>query len=557
MQKNKDVIAIYSRKSRFTGKGESIGNQIDMCLAYISTTFGASYAENAIIFEDEGFSGGNINRPDFKKMIAAAKKQQFKAVVVYRLDRISRNISDFSHLIEELGRLDIDFISIRERFDTSSPMGRAMMYIASVFSQLERETIAERIRDNMHELAKTGRWLGGTTPTGYTSAHMQSLTLDGKRKKSYHLKLIPQEAEIIRKIYALYLETDSLTKTESELLRQHIKTKTGRDFTRFSIKSILQNPVYLIADRDAYQYFTEKNADLFSPAAAFDGVHGILAYNRTRQEKGHTTVYLPIHEWIVSVGQHPGLIPSQKWIAVQRSLERNHCKAYHKPRSNTALLTGLLWCTCGSRMYPKVSSHTTGCTHYSYICKCKERSKKTLCSQKNLNGNFIDTAVLTHISHLTFDTNHLLKRLEQEKQLFMQNQSQSMNTQECLQQEQLEIQHKINALIDSLADFEHSVAAVHIQKRIEQLHEQNLQLEAQIDAMQTTCAPAPLERSTLDQTCQSLSFPQNSLMSTEQKRAMLRAIVYKVIWDGQAAHIILHGAQDCAPYHTHLCEDSK
>ena len=96
----------------------------------------------------------------------AAKERKIRAIVVYRLDRISRNISDFSSLIEELGRLGIDFVSIRESFDTSSPMGRAMMYIASVFSQLERETIAERIRDNMHELAKTGRWLGGTTPHG-------------------------------------------------------------------------------------------------------------------------------------------------------------------------------------------------------------------------------------------------------------------------------------------------------------------------------------------------------------------------------------------------------
>ncbi len=116
-------------------------------------------------------------------MMTAAKDRKFKAIVVYRLDRISRNISDFSSLIEELGRLGIDFVSIRESFDTSSPMGRAMMYIASVFSQLERETIAERIRDNMHELAKTGRWLGGTTPTGYASESVKSITVDGKTKK--------------------------------------------------------------------------------------------------------------------------------------------------------------------------------------------------------------------------------------------------------------------------------------------------------------------------------------------------------------------------------------
>ena len=100
--------------------------------------------------------------------------------MVYRLDLISRNIGDFAELIEDLGDRHIDFISIREQFDTSSPMGRAMMYIASVFSQLERENIAERIRDNMYELSKTGRWLGGTTPTGYASERLSSLTVDGK-----------------------------------------------------------------------------------------------------------------------------------------------------------------------------------------------------------------------------------------------------------------------------------------------------------------------------------------------------------------------------------------
>ena len=150
MAKTADTIAIYSRKSRYTGKGESIGNQIDLCREYIRTHYGDAAAQQAVVFEDEGFSGGNLNRPDFKKMMTAAKDRKFKAIVVYRLDRISRNISDFSSLIEELGRLGI-------------------------------------------------------------------------------------------------------------------KTKTGRSFTLFSIKSILQNPVYLIADKDAYQYFVDNEAELFSP----------------------------------------------------------------------------------------------------------------------------------------------------------------------------------------------------------------------------------------------------------------------------------------------------
>ena len=89
--------------------------------------------------------------------------------------------------------------------------------------------------------------------------------MDGKTKKACKLKLLPDEAEIIYKIFDLYEQYDSLTMTETELLRQGIKTKTGRSFTRFSIKSILQNPVYLIADKDAYQYFVDNEAELFAP----------------------------------------------------------------------------------------------------------------------------------------------------------------------------------------------------------------------------------------------------------------------------------------------------
>lgn len=139
--KTKDTpkqYVIYSRKSKFTGKGESIENQIELCRQYIAMHFGEEAAENVLVYEDEGFSGGNLERPQFKKMMKDSQKIAFAAIVVYRLDRISRNIGDFAKLIEDLGDRHIDFISIREQFDTSSPMGRAMMYIASVFSQLER-----------------------------------------------------------------------------------------------------------------------------------------------------------------------------------------------------------------------------------------------------------------------------------------------------------------------------------------------------------------------------------------------------------------------------------
>lgn len=128
MRTNGNQIAIYSRKSKFTGKGESIGNQVELCRDYVCNMFGQEYADRCVVFEDEGFSGGNLNRPDFRRMMEDVRKHKFKAIVVYRLDRISRNISDFTGLIDELTKLDVSFISIREQFDTSTPMGRAMMH---------------------------------------------------------------------------------------------------------------------------------------------------------------------------------------------------------------------------------------------------------------------------------------------------------------------------------------------------------------------------------------------------------------------------------------------
>ena len=263
-------FAIYSRKSKFTGKGESIENQIELCRSYIASCYSTKAAQNALIYEDEGFSGGTLDRPQFKKMMADSHNIALDAIVVYRLDRISRNIGDFAKLIEDLGNRNIGFISIREQFDTASPMGRAMMYIASVFSQLERETIAERIRDNMHELAKTGRWLGGTTPTGYESESISNVTVDGKVRKACKLKIIQEEISLVQLIFEKFLETGSLTKVDAFLLEKRYTTKRGKNFTRFAIKGILTNPVYMIADEAAYGYLTENHVDLFAEKTDFD-----------------------------------------------------------------------------------------------------------------------------------------------------------------------------------------------------------------------------------------------------------------------------------------------
>lgn len=557
MAKNEEVIAIYSRKSRFTGKGESIGNQVELCRGYIRTAFGEDYADRALVFEDEGFSGGNLNRPDFKRMMEAARGHRFRAVVVYRLDRISRNIGDFSALIEELGRLGIDFVSIRERFDTASPMGRAMMYIASVFSQLERETIAERIRDNMRELAKTGRWLGGITPTGYASQAVKTVTVEGKSKRSCMLRLIPQEAETVRLIYALYHGSGSLTETEAELLRRHCRTKNGRDFTRFSIRAILQNPVYLIADQAAYRYFADHRAELFSAPEAFDGVRGILAYNRTEQKKGSATRYLPMEDWIISVGQHPGLIQGEDWVRVQELLAKNSSKSYRTPRSNAALLAGLLWCRCGGRMYPKCSGKkdADGNAAYRYLCSRKEHSKGALCSTPNLSGDLLDSAVIEQIKQLREDRQSLIEQLERGERQLKDGEGQSARLQQLCRRRR-ENARRIEALVDALASFEGSEAAIHLKERLEALHEQAEELQRSIDAERARNPARPLDAEEFDRLRRRLAVFRDGIdgMTAAQKRGLIRATVQQVLWDGQCARLFWRGG---AAGERLLCEDSK
>ena len=400
----------------------------------------------------------------------------------------------------------------------------------------------------MHELAKTGRWLGGNAPTGFKSEAVSKVTVDGKTRKSFKLVPIPEEAEIPKLIFDLYTETDSLTAVESELLRRRIKTKQGKDFTRFAIKAILQNPVYMAADEAAFEYFTQRQADVCFPREAFDGKHGIMAYNRTDQEKGKTTVLLPVSQWIIALGQHPGLVPSSQWIKVQASLERNKSKGYRKPRNNEALLTGLLFCACGERMYPKLSKRFTadGQPIYTYVCKMKERSKRQRCNKQNANGNVLDIAIIEQIKALTEHDSSFLNQLEKSRQFYTGGRQQYETQLAELRAEYGENEKTINGLIDSLAMVGDSIAKPRVLKRIEELTETNREIENRIHELEGLTSTNALSDGEFDLLRQMLSVFQTNIdeMSVEERRAAIRTVVRKVIWDGVNAHVVLFGAEE-------------
>lgn len=423
-----------------------------------------------------------------------------------------------------------------------------MMYISSVFSQLERETIAERIRDNMHELSKTGRWLGGVTPTGYASESVSHVTIDGKTRKACKLKPIPEEISMIKLIFEKFLETNSLTKTETFLLQNGFTTKNGKDFTRFALKNILSNPVYLIADDAAYQYLTENNVDLFSEQSDFDGIHGIMAYNRTLQQQGKANQVKPMDEWIVSVGKHPGTIDGKAWVKVQRLLEQNRSKSYRKPRSNVALLSGLLICgNCGDFMRPKASQrlNARGETIYTYLCSMKERSRGHVCNIKNCNGNIMDANVIEQLKSLSEDGSDFLQQLEHSKKVLTGDRQSYDDQLAKIEADITANEDEIKGLVSTLSKASGTSAEAYIVKQIDELHDKGETLKRHLDELKELTASHALADIEYDLLAQLLASFKDSVdgMTIEQKRAAIRTFVKEIIWDGTQAHVILFGSE--------------
>lgn len=389
--KSNTTAAIYSRKSIFTGKGESIENQVQLCKEYGDRLGIKKY----LIYEDEGFSGGNTNRPKFQQLIKDAEIKKFDVLICYRLDRISRNVADFSSTLELLEKNNISFISISEQFDTATPMGRAMVYIASVFAQLERETIAERVRDNMLQLAKTGRWLGGQEPFGYTS---QKVTyLDENLRERSLMKLIPVDKELktIELIYSKYLEFHSISQVVKYLNFSGIKSKNGGDWAAMQVKRVLSNPLYVKSSKEVSDYLRESGMNVFGEATG----SGYLTYNKTK----NITRDRDISEWIAAIGKHPGVIESSIWLNVQHIQEKN--KAKKLPRLGTgespALLTGILKCEkCGANMIIKhghKSSSDAGERYDYYVCSRKNSSYGKKCNNKNIRVDKLDKYVVDEL----------------------------------------------------------------------------------------------------------------------------------------------------------------
>ena len=359
--------AIYTRKSSEEGLEQefnSLDAQREACAAYIASQKGEGWVLLQDRYDDGGISGGTLERPGLQQLLADIDAGKIDRVIVYKVDRLTRSLTDFSKMVERFDAAGCSFVSVTQSFNTATSMGRLTLNMLLSFAQFEREVTAERIRDKIAASKRKGLWMGGMTPLGYEA--------DGRT-----LKINEREAETVRTLFRLYLEIGCVRRVKEEADRLGFKTRRrvfesgkvygGVPFTRGRIYHLLSNPIYIGQIR----------------------------------HKGET------HQ-----GQHPAIIEGDVWDAVQEKLASNAARA--KRRETAAVpspLAGKFTDETGDKLTP---SHAVrrGRRHRYYVShRLIARSGAADLNGWRLPAATLEGAVLTLIRNLLNDAAGLTRRL--------------------------------------------------------------------------------------------------------------------------------------------------
>ena len=237
--------AIYTRKSTEEGLEQSFNSldaQREACTAYILSQKHEGWAENSERYDDGGFSGGTMDRPSLQQLLKDVRAGRVDVIVVYKVDRLTRALSDFAKMVDVFDGAGVSFVSVTQAFNTTSSMGRLTLNVLLSFAQFEREVTAERIRDKVAASKRKGMWMGGAIPLGYD-------VIDKA------LVVNPHEATAIRTIFAEYLaqvsvrelavRLDALGVVSKQRTNRHGQVSGGTSFSRGALYNILRNPIYI------------------------------------------------------------------------------------------------------------------------------------------------------------------------------------------------------------------------------------------------------------------------------------------------------------------------
>lgn len=444
--------AIYTRQSVDRIDSISVESQVEFCKKEV-------IGEGLKVYTDKGYSGKNTDRPAFRELMQNVEAGRIRRVIVYRLDRISRSVLDFANVIDIFQKHKVDFVSTMEKFDTGTPIGKAMLMIVMIFAQLERETIQQRVIDAYSSRSKRGFYMGGRIPFGFD---LVETSIDGIRTKMY--RPIESEAEIVRLIFSMYSDPQTSFGDITRYLKERgIHKRDGNFFNRSRLRDMVVNPVYVKADYQLYDFFKAQGTNIVNIAEDFIGTNGAYLYSGDGKKRksicleGHTLVLAP----------HEGLIDSRTWIKCRSKCLNN--KSVAKPvKAKATWLAGKIKCAeCGYALAAKI-----------YHCKTKSDNRYYLCNNKyNSGGCSFGSLDADVVDEIVFD--EMQKKLSEFKTLSKQKQE-GLNLQVVKLKTQIEeIDKEISAMLDRITSANETVMQ-YINNRIAELDAEKKELYVQI-----------------------------------------------------------------------------
>jgi DNA invertase Pin-like site-specific DNA recombinase len=339
--------AIYARKSTEEGldmEFNTLDAQREACESYIASQRSEGWVATRDRYDDGGFSGGNLERPGLKQLLTDIEDGLIDVVVVYKIDRLSRSLMDFSKLVEVFDRNGVTFVSVTQSFNTTTSMGRLTLNILLSFAQFEREVIGERIRDKVAASRKRGIWMGGYVPLGYDVQDRKLVVNDA-------------EAASVRRIFERFVELGSATALARELRREGFRNKQGTLIDKGYLYRLLKNRVY-----------------------RGEAVHKGKAYP----------------------GEHNAIIDVALWDRAHSILQESPRKRANNSRSRTpALLKGLIFSDTGAAMTP--TSTKKGAKLYRYyvsmdVIRNRETGEET--APMRLAAGMVEDAVMNEVQRI-------------------------------------------------------------------------------------------------------------------------------------------------------------
>jgi site-specific DNA recombinase len=354
--------AIYTRKSTEEGLDQefnSLDAQRESAEAFIASQRHEGWVCLPERYDDGGFTGGNMERPALRRLMAAAEAGGIDAVVVYKVDRLSRSLLDFTRIMEVLDRRGVSFVSVTQQFNTTNSMGRLTLNILLSFAQFEREIIAERTRDKMGAARRKGKWTGGKPFLGYD-------IVPGGRA----LMVNEAEAQRVRQIFGIYLKTQSIQATVAELNR--------RDWTM-------------------KRWTTQKGRDFGGGAFNKSSLHGLLtnvAYIGQVNYQGH-----------IADAEFPGIVDPATFRKVQKYLaENNRCTGARVRNRHGSLLRGILRCGhCQTTMVHAYTRKGETKVYRYYVCNRAMKEGWDKCPAPSLPAGEIERFVVEEVARIGRD----------------------------------------------------------------------------------------------------------------------------------------------------------